>query len=47
MTEPMLDHAPWCSRPPIRSSADIFDRTRIRWRCPECSAFAYTRREAS
>ena len=47
MTEPMLDHALWCSRPALRPSADIFDRTRVRWRCPECSAFTFTRREAS
>lgn len=46
MTPPDIEHAAWCDRPALRSSVDIFDRSRTRWRCPECSC-SLTIREAS
>jgi hypothetical protein len=35
-TTPTVEHAAWCERPPLRVSRDLFDRTRTRYRCPEC-----------
>lgn len=47
MTPPDIEHAGWCDRPPLRSSADIFDRTKTRWRCPSCSRSVVIRQEVA
>lgn len=44
-TPPDLEHRDTCSRPPLRPSADIFDRARIRWRCPDCGRTVYEQTE--
>lgn len=35
---PALRHARWCSEPEPRRSDVPLDRSRTRWRCPECGA---------
>ncbi len=38
---PKVHHWDWCSRPPLRRSDDVLDRSRVRWRCPECFRTTY------
>ena len=47
MNPPDIEHAAWCDEPDLRSSVDMFDQTRTRWRCPSCSRSVTVREVAS